>query len=416
MSSPLRCLADVTAQPAEWLWPARIPRGAITLIVGDPGRGKSLLTLEIAARVSAGRDWPDCEAVAEAGDVLLLSAEDSPARTVRSRLLALGADLRRIHYLNSGLWRDFTDRDPYQRFERVDSPTAFGYVPAQAFFALERDARRLKASLEELPECRLVVIDPVPAYLRAIDVADLDEARRYLGPLATIADASGAAIVAVAHRDQSLREPANRRQYPLRALAAMARTIHLVERLPDDPRRVFAPVKNNLAGPQPPLAFEVRSDWDGTALIEWSPASVDISWDDLASQATKAAPRQQRLSEIDRATAWLQGALAAGPVPTRDLDASAHSAGFSERTLYRARARLRVRATNDRQIGGTWTCALPSGEEPEVRGCQDLPLAASAASAASATLLAASSSVIGLTDELKNPNPIPSPCHSPSAA
>lgn len=52
--SPLRCLADVPAAPTPWLWPGRIPRAAVTLLVGDPGRGKSLLTLDVAARVTTG--------------------------------------------------------------------------------------------------------------------------------------------------------------------------------------------------------------------------------------------------------------------------------------------------------------------------------------------------------------------------
>src|SRR3954452_1195191 len=46
-------------QKVPWLWPDRIPLGRITLLVSDPGLGKSLLTLDIAARVSTGAPWPD---------------------------------------------------------------------------------------------------------------------------------------------------------------------------------------------------------------------------------------------------------------------------------------------------------------------------------------------------------------------
>ena len=48
-------------QPIEWLWHQRIPIGKVTLLVGDPGQGKSLIALDLAARVSTGATWPDEE-------------------------------------------------------------------------------------------------------------------------------------------------------------------------------------------------------------------------------------------------------------------------------------------------------------------------------------------------------------------
>jgi transcriptional regulator with AAA-type ATPase domain len=45
-------LSDVQAHPIEWLWPGRIPLGKITLLDGDPGTGKSLIAMSIAASIS----------------------------------------------------------------------------------------------------------------------------------------------------------------------------------------------------------------------------------------------------------------------------------------------------------------------------------------------------------------------------
>ena len=53
------CAADYPAEDVRWLWPGRIPIGKVTLLVGDPGNGKSLVALDIAARVSRGAAWPD---------------------------------------------------------------------------------------------------------------------------------------------------------------------------------------------------------------------------------------------------------------------------------------------------------------------------------------------------------------------
>ena len=46
--------SDVTVEPVRWLFPGWIPRGALTLLEGEPDNGKSTLTLDLAARVSRG--------------------------------------------------------------------------------------------------------------------------------------------------------------------------------------------------------------------------------------------------------------------------------------------------------------------------------------------------------------------------
>src|SRR5262249_60590266 len=90
----LKWLSDVTPKPVDWLWPDYIPLGKITVLDGDPGLGKSLLTLDIAARTSTARAMPDGTVgdCTEPAGVVLLSAEDDPADTLRPRLEAAGAD------------------------------------------------------------------------------------------------------------------------------------------------------------------------------------------------------------------------------------------------------------------------------------------------------------------------------------
>jgi len=51
-------MADVNPEPLTWLWPGRFPLGKLTMLAGDPGLGKSMLTIELAAHVSTGRPWP----------------------------------------------------------------------------------------------------------------------------------------------------------------------------------------------------------------------------------------------------------------------------------------------------------------------------------------------------------------------
>jgi hypothetical protein len=88
-------MADVTPERVSWLWPGRIPAGKLTVIDGDPGDGKSTLSLDLAARVSTGSPMPDGTRAAP-GNVLVLSAEDGVADTIRPRLDAAGADPERV--------------------------------------------------------------------------------------------------------------------------------------------------------------------------------------------------------------------------------------------------------------------------------------------------------------------------------
>jgi putative DNA primase/helicase len=88
-------ISDVQREEVTWLWCDRIPRGKLTIIEGDPGEGKSFLSQAIAAAVSVGCGLPG-EAKREPESVVIMSAEDGLADTIRPRLEDMGADLGRV--------------------------------------------------------------------------------------------------------------------------------------------------------------------------------------------------------------------------------------------------------------------------------------------------------------------------------
>jgi RecA-family ATPase len=94
-------VSSVQPQPIRWLWPGRIARGKVTLVAGDPGLGKSQFTAYLAARVTTGQLWPAGEGRPPKGNVIMLSAEDDIADTIRPRLEAAGADIDRVHVLTA---------------------------------------------------------------------------------------------------------------------------------------------------------------------------------------------------------------------------------------------------------------------------------------------------------------------------
>jgi putative DNA primase/helicase len=67
------CAAEIKPQKIEWLWPGRIARGKHTAIAGEPGAGKSQLSIAITAAVTTGGPWPCDEGRSPIGNVIILS-------------------------------------------------------------------------------------------------------------------------------------------------------------------------------------------------------------------------------------------------------------------------------------------------------------------------------------------------------
>jgi RecA-family ATPase len=94
-------VSSVQAQPIKWLWLSRMALGKVTMVAGNPGLGKSQFTTYLAAQVSNGGNWPAREGSCPHGSVLMLSAEDDIADTIRPRLEAAGADINCVHVLTA---------------------------------------------------------------------------------------------------------------------------------------------------------------------------------------------------------------------------------------------------------------------------------------------------------------------------
>src|SRR5260370_10630029 len=89
-------------KPIEWLWPGYVPIGKLTLIEGESASGKSFVAADIAARVSRGQPWPGrVQGPQPAGDVIVVSFEDSREDTLAPRLRQAGADFGRFQFLTA---------------------------------------------------------------------------------------------------------------------------------------------------------------------------------------------------------------------------------------------------------------------------------------------------------------------------
>lgn len=327
---------EVKAKAVEWLWPGRVPKHAITVLAGDPGLGKSMLSVWLAAQVSQGRLGE------EPADVVMLNAEDAVAQVVRPRLEAAGAELTRIHFVTvarSGLPTPLQIPDDMEVLSRVLADT----------------------------HAALIVVDPLMAHLSGrIDSWKDQKVREALAPLQGMADQTGTAVLVVAHLNKGQGTDPLQRLGGSIGIPAAARSVLLLGRDPDEPGsdgRVVAHAKSNVGPLAQSLVFTLNAVAVGSSGLEVA----------RMTQAGRSRHRAVDLlavdlsigrSKLERAVEFLMDALAEGPAPAKELAARAKEAGISDTTLGRAKERLGVQSEKA-AFGGGWEWALPDAVEAE---------------------------------------------------
>jgi hypothetical protein len=307
----------------------------LSLLDGDPEMGKSLLTIDLIARLSRGAPMPDGSPGGPPCTSILLSAEDDAADTIRPRAEAAGCDLNRL---------------VIPRFD--------GRVPR-----LPSDLPALEQLIRDC-EAAFVVIDPLMAFLPPSVAANLDQCVRLaLSPLSVLAGRTGCAVKAVRHLGKGRRERAILRGQGSIGIVAAARTALFVAPHPGDADgRVLAVSKTNVGRRPPALGYRIMESASGPPVVEWTGA-VDVTADGLTLKK-----RETGVKVADRAVDWLRRELAAGPRKAADVYAAAAAAGIPERTLKRAKEWLRAKSHREydyRARCGEWWWYDPDAPWPK---------------------------------------------------
>jgi hypothetical protein len=245
-------VSDVQPEKVVWLWENRIPFGKLTLLEGDPDLGKSLIACDLAARVSTGCAMPLDTMWRQPAGVVILSAEDGVADTIRPRLEAAGADVSRI-----------------------------------VAFSLDNVLPSIPDDLPEIERAiasvgaKLVIVDPLVAFLgERVRATNDQKVRRALTPLAALAQRMGVAILAIRHLTKNERAATKYRGGGSIGLFGAARAVLLAATYPSDPTcQVLVPTKTNLSAP---------------------PSSITYVNATLLSQPPKTWPRPSLASAHDR--------------------------------------------------------------------------------------------------------------------
>jgi putative DNA primase/helicase len=347
--------SDIEPERLEWVWPGRIARGKVALLGGPPGLGKSQVTANIAAIVSSGGEWPCGEGHAPQGGVLILSAEDGIADTIVPRLIAAAADIEQIRIIAAATRPDGTGRRT---------------------FSLKTDVDLLERLVEETGSVRLIIIDPISAYMGGADGNGNVETREVLEPLAEMANRLGIAVVAVTHLNKggAGNQSALNRFAGSIAFVAAARSAYLIIEDPEDEnRRLFLQAKNNLGPKGKGLAFRVEQ-----RLIPGDILASNISWDtdhvtasvDEALSASESGGNNEGRSGKDEAADFLRGLLTTEGTPVLEIEREAREAGLlgpdspiSQNKSFRS-ARESLGVIPQRKGGtgasGQWVWVLPA--------------------------------------------------------
>ena len=296
--------------PVSWLWRPYLAAGKLTLLDGDPGVGKSLLTINLAARLSRALSLPDGFTPAGARRTLFLNAEDDPSDTILPRLRAAEADL-----------------------EQIFVPNCHGDDEMLQFPA---DLSRLEGLVRERG-IDLLVIDTVSAFLPDVAAGQVSATRQALAPLAQLAIRAGVAVLLVRHLVKHACANVLYRGQGSIAVAGMARTVLLAERHPRDATcQTLSVLKANLTAPPTPLAYRLV-DRGGVGAVTW------LSREQMPAEDAPL-PAKMESPGVVKATVWLLEALAQGPRPAAELLVAARADGIRERTLEVAKRQLRIQS------------------------------------------------------------------------
>jgi KaiC/GvpD/RAD55 family RecA-like ATPase len=340
----IRAASGITPRELEPLWPGVLWIGKPTLLVGDPGLGKSLVTCDLAARVSRGAPWPCSRASRVPSNVLMISGEDDADDTIVPRLIAAGADLDRIIFLDGV-------RDPGLNGSARTEP-----------LSLDEHMEVLRQITDiQHQRVALLIIDPLSAFMGRTDSHNNTEVRAVLAELGRLAADKRFAVLVVSHFNKMTGANAAYRVTGSLAFVAAARAVFAIARDPQNQdQRLIVPVKSNLGPDTTGFSYTVSVADNDAPCVKWGDERVTRT----AEEVLQAAPTSREQAVIERThdvREWLKAELAE-PRQAKVMWEIASRKGFSRRDVERAKQALGILARPTGFKGG-WVWALPKGEE-----------------------------------------------------
>lgn len=335
--------SDVTPQIVTWLWPNHIPFGKIAIFDGDPGLGKSTVTIDLEARVTRGWPMPDgAQPGCPPAGAVVVNLEDGAGDTIRPRLEAAGAALEKVRIISSIKGTDGIDRTP----------------------TLPVDLPYIEAAIKDV-NAKILVLDPFVAVLGSETNSYRDQdIRRVLALLAALAEKTGVAVICVRHLDKGGgQNPKYRGGGSIGSIGAARAAFLFGEKPGEEGRYVFAPVQGNLWRGKPP-ALEFTASEKEIEIEGEKVSQPVILWRGLSNETAASILAQPKNDEESNGLAdakdFLLEVLKEGPKISEEISREARRAKVAQRTLDRAKATLGIRSRKiGFGMGQHWVWLLP---------------------------------------------------------
>jgi hypothetical protein len=327
----------IRPRPVHWLWNLRVALGTLCLLAGREGIGKSSIAYTLVAQITKGTLSGTFYGTPRA--VIVAATEDSWAHSIVPRLMAAGADLDLVYKVDVTIYGEFDTE--------IILPTDLG---------------QLEAAIETT-NVAMVLLDPIVSRLSAsLDTHKDSEVRQALEPLTALADRSGISVLGIIHVNKTATGDALNMVMGSRAFGAVARSVLFAMKSPDDDSVKFlGQPKNNLGRDDlPTLTYRIVGErvattdegdvWTGK--VEWIGES-DLS---IADALIASGDHPDAPSAMQEATDWLEDYLTSvgGGAASSEVKKAAHAVRITDRTLARARQKLKVTAESQGFPRVTW--------------------------------------------------------------
>ncbi len=303
--------------------------------------------MRMAAAISAGGVLPD-GSKAEQRDVIVWTGEDGVADTLAPRLVAMKADMRRIHFVEGA--------------QDANGPREFD--PSRDISLL--DDAILRAHLD----VGMILLDPIVSTF-AGDSHKNAEVRRSMQPVADLARRHNAAVLGITHFSKGTqgRDPTERVNGSI-AVGAIARVVMICAKLPEDSEIgtgcVFMIAKSNIGTDEGGFKYHLEQiPVPGHVGLFASVAVFGEALDGTAREILRhvdATPAEDDEERQDIKT-FLCDLLAHGPLSAKQIEADVRGAGYSMDKARRAAKKLGIMPYKESMKGG-WYWPSPKLAKP----------------------------------------------------
>ena len=330
--------SELKPKPINWIWDGWIAGGKFHLLGGVAGTGKTTISLALASSITNGGRFPD-NTRSPSGNVVVWTGEDDISDTLTPRLMAMGANLDKVHFVQGVIGED-------------------GEQP----FNPSTDMLILQQAIAKVGDVKLLIIDPIVSVVKG-DSHKNAEVRKDLAPLIQMAESMGFAIIGITHfsKGTSGKEPIERITGSL-AFGAVARIVLVASKSKSDDSedvRIFLRAKSNIGADNGGFEYSLEQ-----AVTEGGIETSRVLWGDAIEGSAREllvdAEDDSDGGSMAECMQFLNSILSNGEMPATEVKNDCIGAGHSISTMNRAKKKLGIEA---KKIGigrgSSWVWEMP---------------------------------------------------------